>query len=168
VADLTEVTFRPNIRSFIRAGVRSSMTRDQILDGLEDRFLDENGTFRGVSRQAVNRMIGQETDRQGVIDRINRRDFRERTNLHSLVGCGAGETIQTRISLTWRDTETGVQRTYGHTTTLDNSGRFMDILNKALREAMDDARNRGYTPPHITSSMLAGSTRYRLEYVECV
>lgn len=168
MADLTEFTFRPNIRSFIRAGVRSSMTRDQILGGLEDRFLSENGDFRGVSRSQVQRMIGQEMNRQSVIDRINRRDFRERTNLHSLVGCGAGETIQARITLNWRDEETGVHRQYGHTTTLGNSGRFMDILNAALREAMEDARSRGYTPPHITSSMLAGTTRYRLEYVECV
>lgn len=166
--DFTEPTFRPNIRSFIRAGIRAGWGRDQIREGLEDRFLSEDGTFRGVTANAVGRMITQEQNRQSSIDRLYRRPLTSRTNLHAIVGCGRGEVVQARISLTWPEAGTGRQRTYGYTTTLDNTGRVMDILNKALREAMEDARGRGYTPEHVTSSMLTGSTRYRLEYLECV
>lgn len=138
------------------------------MEDLETHFLDDSGQFRGVSRSAVARMVTQETTRQNVIGRIEQRDKRERTNLHALVGCGRGEVVQARITLHWADPDTGVGRTFGHTTTLQNRGRLMDILNAALREAADDAIGRGYQAPHITSSMIAGSTRYRLEYIECV
>lgn len=153
--------FLPLLRSHVREGVRAGSTRDSILSSAEERF-------PAATEGQITRMIRQEAARQDAVDRIMSRDLRRRTNMHAIVGCGAGETVRARITVTWTDPQTGVTRTYGHTTTLANQGRMMDILNPAIAEVLENARGHGYQPPHITSSMQSGSTRWRLEYVECV
>lgn len=161
-------TFRPFIRGFIRQGIRQGESPQSLIDQLRTDYEDERGYIGGIAPSSVQRIANQEARRQYVIDRIEAMDKRRRTNLHAIVGCGKGEIIQTRISIQWRDEQTGTIRHFGHTTTLANTGRLMDILNPALAEAVQTAIGRGYSPPGITSSMLTGSTRYRLEYVECV
>lgn len=168
MADLTEYTFRPFFRSRIRSAVRGRETDQQIRNSLLPWYNAETNRYAGLAPSVITRMINQERGRHTVIERIEKRDKRQRTNLHSLLGCGRGEIIQTRITIQWRDERTGTIRHFGHTTTLANQGRLMDILNPALAEAVSDAIGRGYTPPGITSSMLTGSTRYRIEYIECV
>lgn len=168
MSDFTETAYRPLIRSRIRTMVRAGFSRGQIRDALENQFGTNDNRIGGLAPSNVTRMINQESNRQDVIDRINAKDKTKRTNLHSLIGCGKGETIQTRISVIWFDPAAGRERSFGHTTTLRNQGRLMDILNPAIREAVDEATGKGYVAPHITSSMLSGSTRYRIEYVECV
>lgn len=168
VKDLAESGVRPALRSFIRQQVRQGRSVTEIRDALELRFGGDDGRIGRIAPTFVTRMIQQESRRQQIISRLERQDKTRRTNLHTIVGCGAGETIQTRITLHWHDPQTERDVVYGHTTTLRNQGRLMDILNPAIREAIMDAIGRGYTPPNITSSMLTGGTRYRIEYVECV
>lgn len=168
MASFKEVGFRPFIRSRIRQGIRAGLSPAQIMTNLEADFQDAYGQIGGVPRGIVSRMIGQESRRQGVIQRLENMPKGKRTNLHAIVGCGAGEVIQTNLSIFWKDPATGKIRQFNHTTTLANQGRLQDILNPAIAEAIADAVGRGYTVPSITSSMLSGSTRYRLNYVECV
>lgn len=168
MANLEERGSRPLIRSRIRQGIRAGSHLYAIHAQLEAEFGNDNNRIGGLAPSVITRMLNQEANRQDVIDRIAARNKTERTNMHSLVGCGRGEIVQTRITISWFDEAAGRTRTFGHTTTLRNQGRIMDILNPAIREAVEEATNRGYTPPHITSSMIAGSTRYRIEYVECV
>lgn len=168
MADLTEYTFRPFFRSRIRSAVRGRETDQQIRQSLLPWYNPDTNRYAGLAPSVITRMINQERGRHTIIRRLEQMDKRQRTNLHALVGCGRGEIVQTRITIQWRDPATGAIRHYGHTTTLATQGRLMDILNPALAEAITDATGRGYTPPAITSSMLSGDTRYRLEYIECV
>lgn len=148
--------------------VRGGFSVGEIREALEDEFGNNTNRIGGLAPSQVTRMINQENNRRDVIGKINAKDFRDRTNLHSLVGCAKGEVIQTRITISWFDEAAGRVRHFGHTTTLKGTGRMMDILNPALQEAVDDAIARGYAAPHITSGMRSGGTTYRLEYVECV
>lgn len=168
MANFTEYTFRPFFRSRIRARVRAGETPQQIRAGLDPWYNAETNRYGGLAPSTITRMINQESERQGVIDRLERMSKRRNTNLHSLLGCGRGEIIQARVTIQWVDESTGAIRHFGHTGTLANQGRLMDILNPFLADAVNDARRRGYNPVGITSSMLEGSTRYRLEYIECV
>jgi hypothetical protein len=168
VADFTE--FRPlvPVRSLIRSMARQDRPKSAIRDAVMDRVAIDGSLPDWLTPTRLTRIINQEVDRQDAVSKIEKMPKRQRTNLHSLVGCGRGETIQTRITLQWRDPTTQAMVFWGHTTTLQNQGRLMDIINAALAEAIADRIGRGYNTPTITSSMLSGDTRYRLEYVECV
>lgn len=151
----------PMIRSRVRAGIRAGLGESAILSDVE-------GAYPNATEGSIRRIISQETTRQSAVDRIMSKDFRRRTNLHSIVGCGKGEQVRARITVTWVDPATGESRTYGHTTILQNQGVMSHILNSAIQEVLDDATGRGYQPPRITSGMTGGHTFYRLEYVECI
>lgn len=160
--------FIPMLRSRARYGVRIGRSKSEIIDSILDEF-PTIATGEAVTRPGtVTRIVNDEFRRQSVIDRIQAMDKRRRTNLHTLVGCGAGKTIRSRITITFPDPHTGEQKTFGHTTTLKNQGRLMDILNSAIQDVINVAGSRGYTLPQITSSMTGGKAFYRLEYVECV
>lgn len=161
MAKSRQLGLAPLIRSRVRSGIRAGLGESAILSDVE-------GAFPAATEGSIRRIISQEASRQDAVDRIMAKDFRRRTNIHAIVGCGRGEQVRARITVTWTDPETGDSRTYGHTTILQNQGVMSHILNSAIQEVIDDAIGRGYQPPRITSGMTGGRQYYRLEYVECV
>src|SRR5690348_10742672 len=131
MADFTQHGFAPVIRSEIRADISSGMSTSDVYQAIATRWEDSSGYIGGLSPSAVRRMITQENARQTAVDRLEQMDKRRVTNLHALLGCGKGQVIQTRITIQWYDEQTGRTRTFGHTTTLGNQGRLMDLLNPA-------------------------------------
>lgn len=161
MAKARKVSPTPLIRSQVREGVRSGLTPSQISELVNRKFANVNNT-------GLNAMIRQETKRQNAVDAIMSRDKRKSLDLRALVGCrGKSSQVRARLTITFLEPSTGLQKTYGHTTTLDGSGRLATILNKAIAEATADAVSRGYTPPTITSAQTGGRQFYRIEYIEC-
>lgn len=151
----------PMVRSLIRRGVRAGLSDLQIRTEVE-------ASFPRATEGAVNRITSQERGRQTAVDKVMSRDFRKRTNLHAIVGCGAGEKVRGRITVEWEDPQTGHTRRYGQTLELKNQGVLGTILNEAIEGVLQDARGKGYQPPRITSGMRSGRETYRIEYLECV
>lgn len=151
----------PAIRSAIRQLVRAGSSSVEIAT-------EVNARFNNVNQTGLNRMIREESARQQRVDAIMSRDKRKTADLQTLVGCkGKKSQVRARITITWFDSGAGIQRTYGSTVILGDSGRLATLLNTAIAQVAADAVNRGYTPPTITSAQTAGSPSYRLEYVEC-
>lgn len=168
MANFHEVAFRPIIRSRIRALIRAGSSRQGILNELQDEFYNESGTYAGVTANQVGRMISQETRRQTNVDRVMAMAKSRVTNLHALLQCNAGQTIQAGVSLRFTDELTGIEKAFSFSGSLGNQGKLQDLLNPLLRAGVEEARGRGYTLQNITSSMTSGSLSYRINYLECV
>lgn len=151
----------PMVRGMIRSGVRAGQSLATIEQNVQ-------ASFPGITPGTISRIHSQESTRQAAVDRIMAKDFRRRTNLHAIVGCGKGESIRARIVVQWRDSQTGDTRRYGQTLELRKTGVLGSILNEAIGSVLQDATGRGYKPPQVYSSDRTGSTTYRIEYVECV
>lgn len=168
MANFHEVAFGPIIRNRVRNLIRAGATRQGIIIELEDEFYNEGGTFAGLTRNQVGRMISQETRRQIAVDKVTAMAKSRVTNLHALLQCQAGQHIQAGISLRFTDELTGLEKHFSFSGTVGNAGRLQDLLNPLLRAGVEEARGRGYSLQNITSSMTNGSLSYRINYLECV
>jgi hypothetical protein len=160
VAKRRSLSADPMIRHAVRSGVRAGLSAAQILADVTSRF-------PRVTEGTVTRMTQQEVGRQRAVDRVMGRDFRFRTSLHGIVGCGKGEKVRGAITIQWFDEQIGRIRTYGASATFKSTGTLGDILNDAIAQVVSGAVGNGYLAPEIRSSMRTGTTSYRIDYLEC-
>ena len=149
------------MRSRVREGIRGGLSGAQIADSVAE-------LFAGFRPSLVAQTITEERRRQRVIDNIMSHDKRKVLDIRSALKCPKSTaSIRTHITLRYIDQSTGLERRYFHITTLTGQGRLSDQLNTAIREASQDATNRGYTPPRITSANVTGLPSFRINYIEC-
>jgi hypothetical protein len=161
MANFWEPWFPAVVRGEIRAGIRSGMS-------LTDVIRQATEFYRHIPQERIAAIAQQEQRRQDAVERFSSMPARRRTNLFALTGCSAGQRVQARFTIRYRDPRTQEDRTFGYTTLMGSQGTKQDLVNRVLREAAESRWGAKYEVPRLTSSQTSGRNSYRIEYLECV
>lgn len=148
-----------------------SSARDRIRAGSSgaDAVSALAGDFSNASLNQIRSIVDREERIWGTTRAMRNYNRGQFVNTRRLGGCeGEQQNVAIRIVLHFNDAVTGQSTSFGHTVVLQASGRWGDLLDRAIAEVSSEAGRKLYQIPRITSGDLSGDVRYEIAYGDCV